>query len=285
MAGPPQTSRSVAGVIFVATALLSACSSPPQSIAPADLEIMCEGEGTPTVILIPGLGTAADVFDSLQDQIADDTRVCGYSRAGLGSSPPWPEDLPNPSAGTAADQLRASLEANEVPGPYVVLGWSYGGLVTQAFASRHRDMVAGLVFEDSSMMGQFESEFSDPSTFEEGGRSIDLEATAEEIEGLSLSGVPVIVLTEGVAPEGVDATTLEWYTQLHDDLAALSDDSLHLIAVDAGHAIHWDSEALVEKAVETVVEAARADELLAECDDVVWVPYGGECRASAGAGQ
>ena len=197
MAGSPQATRVVIGMILVATAFLSACTSPPESIAPANLEIVCEGEGTPTVILIPGLATAADVFDSLQTQIANDTRVCSYSRAGVGDSRRWPEDIPDPSAGTAADQLRATLEANDVLGPYVVLGWSYGGLVTQAFAARHRDVVAGLVFEDSSMMGQFESDFFDPSTFAEGGRSIDLDATAEEIEDLSLTGIPVIVLTQG----------------------------------------------------------------------------------------
>ncbi|WP_314502631.1 alpha/beta hydrolase [uncultured Microbacterium sp.] len=278
MASSPLARRTVVGAILVATAFLSACTSPPQSIAPANLDIVCEGEGTPTVILIPGLDTPADTFESLQAQIATDTHVCSYSRAGIGTSPPWPEDLPDPSAGTAADQLRATLEANEVSGPFVVLGWSYGGLVTQAFAARHPDAVAGLIFEDSSMMGQFENEIFDPSSFVEGGRSVDLDGTAEEIEGLSLEGLPVIVLTEGIPPEGIDGATLEWYTQLHDDLSALSDDSLHVIAVDAGHAIHWDSEALVEKAVGTVVDAVRSGDAMSECDDTVWVPYGGECR-------
>jgi len=285
MARPPRVVGIVVGVLLVATVSLASCSSPPKSIVPANLEIVCEGNGSPTVILVPGLDTPAETFASLQAQIATDTRVCRYSRAGIGRSPDWPEDLPDPTAGTAADQLRATLEANDIPGPYVMLGWSYGGLVAQASAARHRDALAGLVFEDSSMMGQFESEFSDPSTFEEGGRAINLESTADEVAQLKMTGLPLIVLTEGIPPEGVDEATLEWYTQLHDELSDLSDDSLHLIATDASHAIHWDSEALVEKAVDSVVEAVRSGDPLPECDDAVWVPYGGECRATGDAGQ
>jgi pimeloyl-ACP methyl ester carboxylesterase len=280
MARPPGGNRVIVGVLLVATAALSACTSPPQSIAPANLEIVCEGEGSPTVILVPGMDTPAEAFESLQAQIATDTRVCSYSRAGIGGSPPWPDDLPDPTAGTAADQLRATLEANEIPGPYVLLGWSYGGLVTQAFAARHRDALAGVVFEDSSTIEQYENAEIDPAIFNEGGRTIDLEASADEIGALSLTGLPVVILTQSDPEEEWDASLLESWTQSHDDLADLSEDSVHLIAVDAGHAIHWYSEALVEKAVDTVVEAVRSGEPLAECDDHVWVPYGGECRVA-----
>lgn len=278
MARPPGGFRIVVGALLVATVGLSACTSPPQSIAPANLDIVCSGEGSPTVILVPGMDTPAEAFESLQAQIATDTRVCSYSRAGLGNSPAWPDDLPDPTAGTAADQLRATLEENEIPGPYVMLGWSYGGLVTQAFAARHRDALAGVVFEDSSTIAGFEHETFDPSLLREGGRPIDVDSTADEVGELDLSGIPTILLTQGKADEDFDEPTLAWWTGLQDDLAQASEGSLHLIAVDAGHAIHWYSEALVEKAVDTVVAAVRSGEPLAECDDVVWVPYGGECR-------
>ena len=33
---------------------------------------------------------------------------------------------------------------SEEHGPFVVVGWSYGGMVTQAFAQRHRDVTADL---------------------------------------------------------------------------------------------------------------------------------------------
>lgn len=204
--------------------------------------------------------------------------MCSCSRAGIGNSPEWPKDLPDPTAGTAADQLRATLNAIEIPGPYVMLGWSYGGLVTQAFAARHRDALAGVVFEDSSTIEGFGRDDFDSSVLEEAGRLIDLEASAEEVSELDLTGLPVVVLTQNAPEDELGPSLLAWWTGLHDGLADLSEDSVHLIAVDAGHAIHWYSEALVEKAVDSVVEAVRSGEPLPECDDHVWVPYGGECR-------
>ncbi|SFS02812.1 Pimeloyl-ACP methyl ester carboxylesterase [Microbacterium sp. cf046] len=278
MARLPGRDRVVIGALLVAVCALSACTSASERVAPADLDLSCAGEGSPTVILVPGLNTAADTFASLQTQIATDTLVCSYSRAGLGQSPDWPEDLPDPTAGTAADQLRATLEANDIPGPYVMLGWSYGGLVTQAFAARHRDALAGVVFEDSSTIGAFQDESFDLSILQEGGRQIDFESTIDEVEGLELADIPTIVLTQGNPEDDSDASILEWWTELHDALAALSGDSVHVIATDAGHAIHWDSEALVEKAVDSVVAAVRSGDQLPACDDVEWVPYGGECR-------
>lgn len=258
---------------------LSACSSHPQSIAPANLDVACAGEGSPVVILVPGLGDDRTVFDGLVTALAWENRVCAYSRAGLGESPAWPDDLPDPTAGTAADQLRATLEEREIPGPYVLLGWSYGGLVAQAFAARHRDALAGLIFEDTSTLAQFErDDVFDPADVAEGGAKVDMESTTDQLDGLSLGGVPVIFLTQGDPEQLIPEADHRWWTGLHDDLASLSDDSLHLIALDAGHAIHWDSEALVEKAVETVVDAVRSGEPLAACDDHVWGPYGGECR-------
>jgi pimeloyl-ACP methyl ester carboxylesterase len=276
MSGFSGPSRAAGGLLAVL--LLSGCTSPPQSIAPPDLEVVCSGEGSPTVILVPGMNTPAEDFASLQEQVATDTRVCSYSRAGIAGSPAWPEDAPDPSAGMMADQLRATLDENVIPGPYVMLGWSWGGMVTQAFADRHRDAVAGVVLEDSSLPAQFEVDDFDPSLFTEAGRDIDHATTTDELGDLTLSGLPVIVLTQGDPHDEVPDAELEWWKSVHDDLSELADDSMHLIAVDAGHAIHWDSEALVEKAIDTIVAAVRSGDPLPDCDDDVWVPYGGECR-------
>ena len=97
-------------VLITFALAMAGCSSPPASVAPPNLELVCSGEGSPTVILSPGVATPAEAFESLQAQIETDTRVCSYSRAGIGKSPRWPENEADPSAGMAADQLRATLE-------------------------------------------------------------------------------------------------------------------------------------------------------------------------------
>ena len=264
-------------VLITFALAVAGCSAPPASVAPPNLELVCSGEGSPTVILVPGMATPAAVFESLQSPLETDTRVCSYSRAGLGESPPWPRDEADPSAGMAADQLRATLDASEEHGPFVVVGWSYGGMVTQAFAQRHRDVTAGLVFEDSSVRSMFTQADFGVMRVEEGGRPIDMKRTREDLSELDFGDLPTIVLTRGEL-EGFDDATMKRWIQGHVELAALSTNSMHLIAFDAGHAIHWDSEALVEKAVDAVVESARSREPLPECDQYEWAPYTGECK-------
>lgn len=275
----------VAGVLILAIPLVTAlagCSgepesvAPPESVASPDLELICEGEGSPTVVMGSGLGGSAADYAALQAQLAGVTQVCRYSRAGLGQSPPWGADLDDPSAGTAADQLRATLDEHDVPEPYVLLGWSYGGLVAQAFAARHGDAVAGVVLEDAATPEIFDAPEWEGFSWEEGGRMIDTQATADEVRDVDLGDLPLIVLTQGTMEDWPDPAL---WTSIQDRLATLSDDVVHVVATDAGHAIHFDVPALVAQAVEDVVEAVRSDEPLPECDDQDWLPVGGACRA------
>ena len=212
-------SRLLACGALILAAALAGCSTPPHSVAPGDLEVICAGEGSPTVVLGSGLGGSAADFESLQEQLAEVTQVCRYSRAGLGQSPAWPADLDDPSAGAAADQLRATLDENDVPGPFVVLGWSYGGLVAQAFGARHRDALAGLVLEDAATPEVFDSPEWDRFSWAEGGRDIDTDSTTDEVSGLDLGSVPLIVLTQGTMANWPDPAS--WLEE-QDRLAGLS---------------------------------------------------------------
>ena len=276
-----QAARShlLAAVAFAVMAVAFAgCSGPTVTAAPGTLDMSCSGEsrdGSPTVVLVPGLTASRELFAAMQTHLAEDMRVCSYSRAGIGRSPAWPDDLPDPSAGAAADQLLATLHANDESGPYLVLGWSYGGLVAQAFAARHSDLTAGMVLEDSATADLFDSSDWASMDWSEGGRPIDTEATADEVGDLDLGALPLIVLTQGTM-EGWPAPTL--WTQLQDRLATLSDNTIHVVATDAGHAIHLDAEPLVVRAIEAVASAARSGTALM-CDDGAWAPVDGECRS------
>jgi pimeloyl-ACP methyl ester carboxylesterase len=78
--------------------------------------------------------------------------VVAYDRAGLG----WSDPAPTPhDAHTSARDLHAALQAAGIPGPYVVAGHSYGGLVVRAFADLYPDEVAGMVLIDASHPDQW----------------------------------------------------------------------------------------------------------------------------------
>ncbi|HMQ32414.1 MAG TPA: alpha/beta hydrolase, partial [Chloroflexaceae bacterium] len=101
----------------------------------------------PTVVLEAGGTSFSAQWAWVQPAVAEFAHVVSYDRAGLG----WSEAGEGPaSAARAADELRALLEAAGAPGPYILVGHSYGGMVAQVFADHFRDEVAGVVLVDTN---------------------------------------------------------------------------------------------------------------------------------------
>lgn len=111
------------------------------------LNLYCFGEGGPTVLMLSGGGWGAVAFAGIQQQLAAKTRVCSYDRAGAGFSDAGPA---RPEADQATRDLEALIKAASLQGPFVLVGWSAGGMEARAFAYRHTDQVAGLVTIDGS---------------------------------------------------------------------------------------------------------------------------------------
>ena len=224
------------------------------------------------MVLNNGLGATPDLLDVLVDALSPTTRVCLYARAGLGGSPAIPADGADPAAGAQADQLLAALVEDGVKGPYVVHGWSYGGIVAQAFATRHPDAVAGLVLEDSSVAEQFTDDDWAFIDWIEAGREVNTAASAADVTGLDLGSRPLVVVTQDQLPSPLARSWL----RDHEALAALSDNSVHLVAVGSGHEIHTDATDLLVGTINEVVAAVRSGEPLAPCDRR-FAEAGGRC--------
>jgi pimeloyl-ACP methyl ester carboxylesterase len=112
------------------------------------LHLHCAGEGATTVLLIAGWDDGGDKsWSAVQPPLAKHSRVCTYDRFGTGRS-----DVPSTTQtfATEADDLHALLSTAGEPGPYVVVGHSFGGAEAVAFASHHRDEVVGLMLVDAS---------------------------------------------------------------------------------------------------------------------------------------
>jgi Alpha/beta hydrolase family len=88
------------------------------------LNINCTGDGSPTVILDSGLGEPALSWMGVQSGVERFTRVCSYDRAGYGHSDPGPHPR---SSLQVARELHALLQKSQTPGPYVLVGHSFGG--------------------------------------------------------------------------------------------------------------------------------------------------------------
>ena len=110
------------------------------------MHVHVTGEGTPTVVFESGMGASCLSWTQVQPQVAQFARAVSYDRAGHGWSDPAHEPR---TAQQIAQELHTLLDAAGVPGPYVLVGHSFGGYVSRAFAHLYRNDVVGMVLVDS----------------------------------------------------------------------------------------------------------------------------------------
>jgi pimeloyl-ACP methyl ester carboxylesterase len=110
------------------------------------MHISCTGQGSPTVVLEAGAGAPSGVWAWVQPEVAQQTRVCAYDRAGLGWSEPGPQPR---DAASVAQELHTLLQRAGERGPFVLAGHSLGGQYALMFAEQYPDETAGLVLIDA----------------------------------------------------------------------------------------------------------------------------------------
>ena len=111
------------------------------------LHLDCTGSRGPTVVLEPGAGATSSDVAWVAGAVARESRVCVYDRAGRGWSDPA---TGTPDGAQIATDLHTLLHRAHVPGPYVLVGHSFGGLYVRSFAAQYPQDVAGLVLVDST---------------------------------------------------------------------------------------------------------------------------------------
>ena len=133
------------------------------------LFLECHGSGSPTVIFQSGYGNAGDIWNeadanppAVAPGVAQFTRECAYDRPGslrvvtdAGTSAPSAlpgRSDPAPMPRTAADvtsELHTLLATAGVPGPYLMVSHSFGGLFSLLYAQTYPEQVIGLVMIDT----------------------------------------------------------------------------------------------------------------------------------------
>lgn len=245
----------------------------------------CWGEpvdGESTVLLISGQGPTLSYWDNMAAQFAlDGHHLCGYDRAGVGSSQVPPEDRR-----TTKDQvadLVALLDGTDLNEPLVLVAHSLGSLPAIGLASQAPERVAGVVFidpwtprtrtsllaalppekphESAALMEerQFLTEFpTDPT---QNSEHLLVAASDQEVieqldePGLLFGEAPVIVLQAPLPPrpagiplsyhKAADAAVIGG----NKELAAESADGSVIEVEDTGHNIHEDQPQVVMDAI------------------------------------
>jgi pimeloyl-ACP methyl ester carboxylesterase len=111
------------------------------------LHVHATGRGSPTVVLLSGMGDYSFVWSLVQPQISRFARVCSYDRAGDA----WSDLGPVPrTMRQDVYELHLLLRKAKLPPPYVMVGASYGGLLARLYAEEYRGEVGGIVLVDST---------------------------------------------------------------------------------------------------------------------------------------
>lgn len=231
------------------------------------LYLNCQGSGSPTIIYMHGSIEDASITPHtngmfVQRALADEYRVCVYDRRNLGMSetvdaPQLPED--------AIADMHGLLAAAGVEPPYVLLGASFGGLLSDLYALAYPDEVVGMVLLDS----MFPDELSLDPLFPPEDRydAFDAEDENEGLERISHykamkaaadrigeePAIPVVYLSS--IPEGFDVND---YGIPEYDEQVLSLQQAYVERFSPGTYIRVDSPHFMEAAIpDQVVEALR----------------------------
>lgn len=254
------------------------------------LYLQCRGSGSPTVVLVSGAGGASDewthaaVAGNLADakpsrsavfpQVARFTRVCAYDRPGTtlfnGAVSPSTRVSQPTTAQAGVTDLRALLAAAHEPGPYVLAGASWGGMLVNLFARTNSAKVAGLIFVDgaseflkstltsaqwTAWMQAVKTSASSP-----GGEVPDYASAVDEIRTAPpIPIVPAVVLTADKPwnlPVGDAGPTWPAWLEAQNDLARILD-ARHVTKTNSSHAIGVEQPRVVTDAIRNVVEKVR----------------------------
>jgi pimeloyl-ACP methyl ester carboxylesterase len=131
------------------------------------INMHCSGTGRPTTILMAGIFSWSVVWYKTQPVIAQKTRVCAFDRAAYGFSDPAPRPQ---IVSDVVEDLHKALQAGSIPGPYVLVGHSLGGLEARVYAQRWPAEVVGMVLVDTSPAAEGLIDESQPGFDQADGR-------------------------------------------------------------------------------------------------------------------
>lgn len=116
------------------------------------VHLYCTGTGSPTVMIVGG-GFSFD-WGLVQPQVAKFTRICTYDPSGTVWSDPFPLALSQqfPTCSQRVEELHGLVRNASTEGPYVLVGFSIGGLYARFYAHNYPKEVAGMVIVDHAFI-------------------------------------------------------------------------------------------------------------------------------------
>lgn len=256
------------------------------------VHLYCTGGDTPTVVVVGG----AFSFDwaLVQPQVARFAHICTYDPSGTAWSDPPPKR--DPTCSDRVVELHAVLKNAHVPGPYILVGFSIGGVIARLYARDYPDQVTGMVIVDHAFVPDAQPPPAVPSDsrdsppvllygppikfgLEDDENFAKLPQVDQDLHKWAMSRDPVRpdermltacnseieAATKGVnfplhsMPLVVISTenTAPGYSTLQTKLLALSRASTQMVSRDSSHMVIIDDPGVVVSAIKHIVSAQR----------------------------
>ena len=250
--------------------------------------IDCMGNKSPTVLIDVGIAGSSASWYKIAQTLSNNVRTCLYDRAGYGWSDPGRGER---TTATIVHELNLLINKAEIPGPFVLVGHSFGGFTARYLAAKFPRNVVGLVLVDSSHpeqiyrlssldkakqkslvtgrknsapedFSEFERKWyflnsSRKATFAQMGELKYFKESAYQVKHSGpIKDIPVAVLSRGIGqlPELNGVSLENEWQDMQKDLLKLSRNSWHLIVADSGHEIHKEAPNHV---IENILKVVR----------------------------
>jgi len=260
-----------------------------------ELYLRCAGSGEPTVLLESGIHDSSDTWMSSDTkaapvftEVSKYTHVCMYDRPGTVRYTDPPTLTTRSTAVTMPRTLRSMVSdlhsvvtAARIPGPYLLVGHSYGGMIVRSFSQTYPSATAGLVFVDAfgpnikqlfgAQWAAYVETLNEPGTAlddQSGWETVDADEAIRAIEnGGPLPKVPAAVISK-TEPFGVSSTvpvaltrTLERaWPEVQDALVTLEPNTPHVFATGSDHYVQVRDPDLTTSMIRLVLERYKRAE-------------------------
>jgi pimeloyl-ACP methyl ester carboxylesterase len=226
------------------------------------LYLSCRGTGSPTIVFESGVGNNHAGWRSIPYSLP--SRTCVYARVNVS---PSDQVTARHTGADSVQDLHTLLDVAAVPGPYLLVGHSFGGLLSVMYAGTYPADVVGLVLLDPTLPDSDEIDKLLPEAeraawiaeVAKNPEKVDFLETLEQAKPLvpKIPDIPVLFLA---------ATHQEGPVQAEKIIAAVRKaqqrfvDALpqgELRRVDTGHFIHRDAPQLVIDEVQRILDQTR----------------------------
>ena len=253
--------------------------------------IDCLGDNPPTVLVDVGIAESSASWYKIAKQLSKDVRICLYDRAGYGWSDPGRGER---TTATIVHELNLLIKTAEIPGPFIVVGHSFGGFTARYLAAKFPKNILGLVLVDSSHPEQiyrlsaldntgkkplitgrknlapndfsaFEKKWyflnsSRKATFAQMGELKYFKESAYQVKHAGpIQDIPIAILSRGISQlPDLDGISLEnEWQDMQKDLLNLSKNSWQSIIANSGHNIHKEAPEKIIENILKVIEKSK----------------------------